>query len=372
LVQSADDLVARSVALKEEVLEFARAPRFDREFRQAVRARFGGPMIVGDEGELDNFFDWFLQQYRLRDGTTLIDRFVDSRSSLEPAEREFLLGWRGVREGVFEVVGRDGPVLLADNVIDDLRYRIRANVGPQIFDRMPPGSFLITRAVPIFDEWLLSGASQLHPATARDQVLFAAARVAVERPEFAFANLRLRERGWQLQAAQHAAFVEHFGTDEITIPADAASKAMGEYLTALGTASPEHAWAEQEQDDWLDSGAETVGIIYDHHGGLGIYVDYALAEAAFVDPDLMRRRRHKETVKAYLTDESVDPVPMRRLTARYPDTASRVIRTALGKPALSWERDGEQLLAKYKKAWLARPDLPRVSIINDRLRPYVN
>jgi hypothetical protein len=83
--------------------------------------------------------------------------------------------------------------------------------------------------------------------------------------------------------------------------------------------------------------------------------------AAFVDPDLMRRRRHKETVKAYPTDESVDPVPLRRLTARYPDTASRVIRAALGKPAQSWERDGEQLLHKYKQAWLARPDLPRVS-----------
>src|SRR4051812_22681709 len=83
------------------------------------------------------------------------------RPGMEPAEREFLLGWRGVREGIFEVVGRDGPALLADNVIDDLRYRVHANVGPQIFDRMPPGSFLVTRAVPVLDEWLISGASEL-------------------------------------------------------------------------------------------------------------------------------------------------------------------------------------------------------------------
>jgi hypothetical protein len=329
-------------------------------------------MVVGDEGEIDNFFDWFLQQYHLRDGTTLVDQFVDSRPGLEASERDFLLGWRDVREGIFEVVGRDGPALLTDNVIDDLPYRLRANVGPQIFDRMPPGSFLITRAVPVIDEWLISGASQLHPASAREEVLFAAARLAVERPELAFANPRLRERGWQIQAAQYEAFVRHFGADEITVPADTVSKVMGEFFAALGATSSGHGWAEQEQDDWLAGGAETVGIIYDRHEGLGVYVDYALAEAAFADPDLIRRRRHKETVKAYLTDESVDPVPLRRLTARYPDTASRVIRGALGKPGLNWERDGEQLLRKYKKAWLARPTMPRVSIITDRLKPYVS
>ena len=195
--------------------------------------------------------------------------------------------------------------------------------------------------------------------------------MAVERPEVTFANPRLRERGWQLQAAQHAAFVAHFGADEITVPADAVSKVMGEFFATLGTRSAGQVWADQDQDGWLASGAETVGIIYDRREGLGVYVDYALAEAAFADPDLMRRRRYKETVKAYLTDESVDPVPLRRLTDRYPDTASRVIRAALGKPALSWERDGEQLLHRYKQAWLARPDLPRVSVINDRLRPYV-
>jgi hypothetical protein len=133
---------------------------------------------------------------------------------------------------------------------------------------------------------------------------------------------------------------------------------MGEFFAALGTASPEHGFAEQEQDDWLASGAETVGIIYDRHEGLGVYVDYALAEAAFVDPDLMRRRRHKETVKAYLTDESVDPVPLRRLTARYPDAASRVIRGALGKPDLNWKRDGDKSCARTRRRGWPGPSCP--------------
>lgn len=101
-------------------------------------------------------------------------------------------------------------------------------------------------------------------------------------------------------------------------------------------------------ESWPHDGAETVGVIYDETAGLGMYLDYALAQEAFADPDLMRRQRHKETGKAYFTDDSVDPVPLQRLAARHPDNASRVLRAALGKPGLSWEADGERLLRQFK------------------------
>jgi hypothetical protein len=95
-------------------------------------------------------------------------------------------------------------------------------------------------------------------------------------------------------------------------------------------------------------------------------------QAAFADPDLMRRRRYKETVKSYFLDGSVDPVPLERLAGRHPDTVSRVIRAAFGKPALTWERDGEPLLRPYKSTWYERPVLPAVSVVSDRLAPFVH
>jgi hypothetical protein len=57
---SIDELVQRSVTLKRELLDYAQKPHFDRAFRQEIRARFGPAVVVEDEGELSNFFDWFI------------------------------------------------------------------------------------------------------------------------------------------------------------------------------------------------------------------------------------------------------------------------------------------------------------------------
>ncbi len=359
-----DLLVERSGDLKRQVLDFAQKPRFDKMFRQEIRRRFG-PIGTGDEGKLYNFFDWFIQEYRLHDGRTVIDCFLESRRELPEAERDFLLRWRDVREGLFEVTGRDGSVLLTENLVDDLPYALRTNVGPSLFDQMPAGSFLYTRIVPVNDDvWLLSGGPRLYPATARQEVLFAAARLATLNPDLVFRNPEKVEAGWKQQRDQHAAFVRHFGTDEITISADDLATTMaGFWATFAG--DPDH--NPDTDTSWLDETAETVGIIFDETTGLGMYADYALAQAAFADPDLMRRRRYKEIIKAYLEEDSIDPVPLQRLAARHPDTVNRVIRAALGKPAFRWDSDGDQLLRQRKSSWYARPALPSVTVLSPRL-----
>lgn len=102
-----------------------------------------------------------------------------------------------------------------------------------------------------------------------------------------------------------------------------------------------------------------------------MYADYALAQQAFASPDLMRGRRYKETVKAYLHDDSVDPVPLQRLAARHPDNVDRVLRAATGRPALTWHEHGEQLLRQHKANWYAQSHLPRLIVLSDRLAAHI-
>ncbi|MER7009158.1 hypothetical protein ABT297_39790 [Dactylosporangium sp. NPDC000555] len=363
-MDSTDSLVERSGSLKRQLLEFAQKPRFDKQFRQEIRKRFGKLVVIEDEQALYAFYDWFLQEFRLHDGRTVIDCYLEIQRNLPDAERAFLLGWRKVRQGMFEVTGRDGAALLAENLIDEMPYRIRANVGPQVFDQMPTGSFISTRVVPVNDEWLISGPVQPFPAIARDDVLRAAAQVAASCPELVFHNPAKVAAGWQQQRDQQAAFVRHFGTDEVTVSVDDLPTAMAafwETYTDGASTGPD------TDTDWLHLSAETVGIIFDETAGMGMYADYALAQEAFDNPALMRRRRYKETIKSYLDDDSVDPIPLQRLAARHPDTVNQVFRAALGKPAFRWETDGERLLRERKSSWYARPLLPRVTVLSDRL-----
>ena len=104
-------LVERSGDLKRELLEFSLQPRFDRGRREVLRDRFPD-RFVGDESEFIAALDYFLLQHELRSGMTVVERFVASRPDLPEHERELLLGWRDVVEGIFEVRGRDGDALV--------------------------------------------------------------------------------------------------------------------------------------------------------------------------------------------------------------------------------------------------------------------
>jgi hypothetical protein len=75
--------------------------------REALWDRFPD-RFVDDEAELIAALDYFVLQHELRNGKTVVERFVASRPDLPEHERELLLGWCDVVEGIFEVHGRDG------------------------------------------------------------------------------------------------------------------------------------------------------------------------------------------------------------------------------------------------------------------------
>ncbi|MCP9976341.1 hypothetical protein [Actinomadura madurae] len=169
-----------------------------------------------------------------------------------------------------------------------------------------------------------------------------------------------------MQDEQRRAFIDLYGGDLIVVPGDQVNKTLMDfyrhnYELAGSKSGP---WTEPDlpplPEEWTDAGS--VALIYDAEDGLGFYVDYAVAQQAFAAPDLVRRRIYREVVSAYLREEGISPVPIRRLVAEAgPDAAGRVFQKLLKKPRFSWERDGEALLRKYKADWYANPPLPRVT-----------
>ena len=270
-------------------------------------------------------------------------------------------------EGFFEVAGKDGPDLVTMKVIDDLEYRIRANVGPSVFDRFPVGSFLIARVVPLGESWLISGWLQGYGPSGRAAALQAAAEIALESPALTFRNPDRLARGWEIQKAERAAFIEHFGSDTVLLHGTEIPERLREYAVQRSLGED---WIAAIFDP-LHPDTETVALIYDEVDGLGVYGDFLLAEKEFADPELARRQPYREVLTNYLTDESNSPVPLTRLAERDPDKADQVFRRLLGKPRFSWTKDGEAMLRKHKPAWYERPPLPRAVMVGDRLVPYV-
>ncbi|MGW5332356.1 hypothetical protein [Streptomyces bauhiniae] len=87
----------------------------------------------------------------------------------------------------------------------------------------------------------------------------------------------------------------------------------------------------------------------------------------FVNPDLPGRTHHQDLLRAYLREESITPLPIRRLAAAHPETVDIVFQKLLRRPDFSWNEHGDALLRRRKPWYVEAEQRPGVSVIGDRL-----
>jgi hypothetical protein len=372
-------LLDRSAELKRELLDFSWQPRFDRERREVLGDHFRN-RSVADEPELITALDYFLLQHELRSGKTVVERFVASRLGLPEDERELLLGWRDVVEGVFEVQGRGGDALVTENLVDELTYRVHSNMGPGIFRPLEPGSFMIGRLVPVGPEWLMSGTFAWYPKSDRAAIHRTAYEMTMRHLGSAFRNPDKLARAQQLQNTEHDRFVQFFGADFVVIPGAQLAERMRSFYTFCRDQAAAELAASGKQpknvpfhfpDYPVDLVAsDVVAVIHDEVEGMGLYADFGPIKRAFADPSLLRHPDYRRRVRDYLDDDTVSPLLFVRIAARDPERMNQVFRKLLGRKHFDWVIDGEKLMRRRKSHYFEQPRLPRIVPISDRLRPF--
>ena len=173
-------LLERCSEMKRQLVEFACSPRFSGQLDQALEEYAAGP--VASEADVTNVVDHFILQQPLADGRTVAEVFAAEHPDLTDDDRQMLLSWREVVNGVFEIRDHTGDSITATNLGDERIYRIRANAGPAALVPMRPGCFMTARIVPVGDDWMLSGAQQLYGASERPAMLRLAAELATGDP----------------------------------------------------------------------------------------------------------------------------------------------------------------------------------------------
>ncbi|MFE3328752.1 hypothetical protein [Streptomyces sp. NPDC059176] len=374
-------LIERSAELKGQLVTFAQSARFDR-WLTPLLLEAAGPARQLDEGEAIRITDHFILRYRLPDGSTVVDRFVAGRKDLTPSDREMVLGWRDPVEGIFEIQRKDGDAVVLLNLVDDLEYRTHSNVGRAAFRGVAKGGFLHTCLVPVHSAdgaWLVTGAMSYYPRSSATDIAQAALELATGHPELVFRNPDKIEQGWQRMREDRAAFVKFCGGDELVLPPAEAEDLLNAYYRHR----QEVAIAEQPgrarrgRLPGLDlpvfefprelADSDTVGVIYDQVDGLNFYADYGTLLHLFADPTLTGRRRHQDLLRSYLREETIAPLPIRRLAAAHPETVDEVFRRLLRKPGFTWSEHGEALMRRRKPWYYENEPRPGVSVIGDRL-----
>ncbi|MGE5288014.1 MAG: hypothetical protein ACM3ML_12585 [Micromonosporaceae bacterium] len=369
------NLVERAGHLKPMLVDFALSPRFDRELSAVIARNFPGG-VVTDESVFSMVLDHFALQHRLPSGNTVVEAFIAAHPELTGAERDMLLGWRDVVEGIFDIAGKDRDALVLFNFLDELSYRARSNLGRRAFKPLKKGMIVVGRLVRAGDDWMISGNPAAFPASARDQMLAVAAEQAVRNPEAVFRNPAKLAEARRILAQHHETFVDLFGTDLIVVPGIEVPGKVEEFHRHLaqqaraGAEPPELAPMDLP-DDLL--AADSVAIHFAAGEGLSFYPGYHLLEELFSDPALVSRRRYRETLSGFLRDPNTSPEPLQRLAARDPAKASTVFARLLNrKRGFSWDTDGEQLLRRHKPSYFDGTLLPRTvplsEFLSDALR----
>lgn len=377
-------LIERSAKLKRQLVEFAESPRFHRWLTPLLQEA-AGPGGGLDEGAAISVIDHFALQYRLPDGERVLDRFIrHCGTELASADRDMLLGWGDVVEGIFEVRHKHKDSVGLLNLLDDLGYRVYANTGPAVFRQVPEGGFVIARIVPIApvaDAWLVSGALSAYPRSSARVIADIAINMAQERPELLLRNPEKVELAWQMMRRNRAEFIEYFGIDELVLPPSEAGKQIDAQLRqqqeAAIAASPERARRGRALVPEIDGpmfelpeelyAFDTVGIIFDDIDGLNFYPDYGMLRDLFAEPGLAKDKTYADLLRTYLRVETIGPLPLRRLAAAYPENADDVYRSVLRQPHFTWAEHGEALLRKRKAWYYEREPRPGVSVIGNRL-----
>lgn len=245
-------LVARSADLKRELLEFSWQPRLDRDRNEVLRDRFPTG-IVCDEPEVIAALDYFLLQHELRNGQTVVERFVANRADLPEHERELLLGWRDVVEGTRSVAA-------------------------------PARSRCGTR----------SGRSATRTSSL--------AHNRCRRPSTTDSS--------NSSAATSSCFRERSSPHECI----AATRQPQSWPRLVSRRRTRRSTVLIYPADLVASDA--VAITHDETDGIGFYGEFRLVEEAFADLGLFRHPEYRRRVRDYLDDPTVSPLLFERMATR--------------------------------------------------------
>jgi hypothetical protein len=301
----------------------------------------------------------------------VVEEFVAAHPELADAEKDMLLGWRDVVQGTFEITGKERDAVVLFNLVDELTYRARSNLGRKAFKPLRKHMILVGRLVRAGDDWMVSGNPSAFPASVREQMLPAVAEYAARSPEAVFRNPAKLAEARRLLAGHRATFVEMFGADLIVVPGrEVPGKVAAFHRRLAEKARPDREPPEPGPIDLPDDllAADGVAIHFVEGEGLSFYPHYQLLEELFSNPALISRPRYRETLSGFLRDPDTSPEPLRRLAARDPAKASTVFARLLKrKRGFSWDADGEEVLRRSKPSYFDGTRLPRTVPLSEPL-----
>ena len=361
--------------LKASLVKFALGPQNYFLFEQEKKKWFGNK-TRRDKDEIIRFMDWFCLEFRMTDGSTIVESFVKSAPNLSSEDREILLRWRGVFETILEVKGYEGDGYKCYNWFNDKNYLVKAttDLDHSVF---PKGMFIITRLVPVNDFHIFSGSQSGYKDVEREKMIEFARELVNKNFLLAIIDNEERiRRGFELQEKDYNEFVEYFGADELIGMGKEVFQKVREWekwkiyekiredgLTRAqkweGENGKPYILPEYSLPKWLLN-SKDLGAVYDKRNGLSYQVDYGRFIGIFNNSTEKTVRMNRKFLEEWLKSRDISPHLFKHAAEKYPEAFCFVMKTHFKWSRFLLPDDLNQLLMKYKKRLLEEPVYPSI------------
>lgn len=360
----------RAGKLKGELINFA-THRFPKAFEEALEEfKLGDEkfLILENEDELINPTDRFTLETILPDGRTIVETFVSERSDLSQKEREMVLSWQEVIEGIFQIdrVLSDGFMLY--NLLNDLSYEAKPNMKVNYFP-FQVGDYIHARIIPVDDQiYMFSGAIESVPGEGVEDLL---QDFLMDHPIMAYkGNQEKIQEGFAIIRDQYQAFVEHFGRDEMITSGRKLPNLYQELMQHISDKGSISDISSLEfPEDLLE--AQDVGFLFDEREGMLFLQGYRQFKSVFTESGKLTASQ-KNVVRDYLEEDTIPIVPFQRMSSRFPDRTQEVLRQVLGRPNFDLEKDFDRLMMEFKTKQVEARKYPSIAVIGERLAKLRN
>jgi hypothetical protein len=326
--------------------------------------------------------DDFLYRATRVGGLTPIELFVQRQPDPAAPQCRRLLRWSDEAfSALFQVRQIRFPELVLRDLEDNRDYEV-FSTRPEALRAIRPRELLFTRVAPWDDKWVLSGVQQKWGMPDEHTLVSIKNKLKLAPP-----HRRVNpddpavRKAFTLQAEQHGAWVEMFGSDEVEFDdgarmEDALNRFMRHWSqerrdpeTGMTPAEKYERQFERPAPDAASRLPEGLrdaagsGVVFDPVHGIILLGEFREFRRLF-ETDAPPTARQLALVDDYVRQASVHYVVVRRARDRNPGRMEQVLRLALRDEEFQLERDFEPLLRKYKGGQMREPPRPSLMLVH--------
>ncbi|MGD1872935.1 MAG: hypothetical protein ACFB02_07765 [Mastigocoleus sp.] len=409
-------LLEKAKKLKQDLLDFVLDAEGDiavalESFSAQQLSNFSKSQYQG-KNQNDMVLDMFLSEGNIENKTP-IDLFLIESSNLSDDEFQLVSRWKNSFAGLFAVNEILPHSYEVSNCLTQKNYSviIKDDAEKQQLARVKVGEILLTRIAQISDScWMFSAPITLMGKLGKPKLAVAIGNFKQNYKSNLYGDApELLEEAWNSVEEYHQAFVNFFGSDEVTLPGYKLQKRLSEFqeqlteqkLTAAGVDSSksleelttEAGVSREEISETVQSmgidgkaaadivnskksakmvmppielpnhlkNAEEVTIIAHPRWGQAFLTNYTQFNELLQNPEWESVDNNEKLIREYLESSEVSSFIWQRSAERYPNQLEDILQKILNQPNFNLHEDLNDLLRKMNKS--ITPELPEIASV---------